>query len=375
MNKNYTISNHIKDNSNFDAFVISVGTPLDSDKVPILDFVKEAASLVGSKIKKDNLIILRSTVPVGTSRNTVIPILEKESNMKNEIDFQVVFAPERTAEGVAIKELRTNPQIIGGISEKGVNQASDIFKKITKSILTVSSIEAAEMIKLIDNTYRDIRFAYANEIAIICEMLKLNANECITKANQNYPRNSIPIPSPGVGGPCLSKDPHILMHVAKKFDFNAEVIGHSRELNEFVPKHLAIKLINKLKKLSKNTNSKIFIIGFAFKGNPETDDSRNSSTELLIKELKKEFPNIYGYDPVVKKSEIMKMGAKSVSIEEGFENADCVIVMNNHKSYLQLDIDHLLNKSNLPVIFADCWSMFKKSYDKKRILYTGIGIE
>ena len=175
--ENLKVSEEIPD-IEFDAFVISVGTPLSNDNSPIIDYVTSAAKSVSNKLKKGQLVILRSTVPVGTTRKIVIPILE-ETGMKAGHDFSVVFAPERTAEGMALFEVKTNPQIIGGLNDNDVQKAKLVFEKIAKTILPVSSVETAEMIKLIDNTYRDVHFAYSNEIALICEMLKIDAHECI----------------------------------------------------------------------------------------------------------------------------------------------------------------------------------------------------
>jgi len=190
LNQEFFVSEKIP-NEEIDAFIISVGTPLNENKSPIMDHIINSSTDVGRKLKKGQMVILRSTIPVGTTREIVIPILEKESNLQSGNDFDVVFAPERTAEGVALLELKTNPQIIGGLTEIGMDRASQLFSKMTSTIVPVSSIESAEMVKLIDNTYRDVHFAYANEIAIICEMLNINARECIEKANFNYSRNKI----------------------------------------------------------------------------------------------------------------------------------------------------------------------------------------
>jgi len=275
-----------------------------------------------------------------------------------------------------LSELYENPQIIGGISKNSVQQASKLFEKMSKIILPVSSLEAAELIKLIDNTFRDLSFAFSNELALICEMLKLDARECILKSNYKYSRNRIPVPSPGVGGPCLSKDPYILAYVSNKLGYKSDLILHGRWINEFIPTHIALKIIRKFENLKKNSKKgKIFVIGFAFKGNPETDDARKSSTIILVEELKKKFPNIFGFDPVLPKEEIEKFGVTYSTIRKGFENADCIIFMNNHESYLSLEIANLLEKTKKPCIFVDCWSMFKKISRRKDIVYTGVGIE
>jgi nucleotide sugar dehydrogenase len=375
INKKFYVSKTIPDNT-IDVFVISVGTPLAENNAPILDYVMNSSQSVAKKLKKGQVVILRSTVPVGTTRNVVNPILEKISKLKAGRDFGIVFAPERTVEGVAIEEMRSLPQIIGGINEKAVLKAKNIFKKLTPTIVPVSSIETAEMIKLIDNTYRDSRFAYANEIAMICELLNIDAKECISKANYKYARNNVPVPSPGVGGPCLSKDSHLLINTARQFNYIPNLIIHSRWVNEFVPAHLASKIIRKLKNTRKNIkNSKVFVIGFAFKGNPETADIRNSSTLILINELKKTLTKLYGYDPVVPNDEIEKLGVITTSVEKGFEKADCVVIMNNHKSYSSIPISQLLKKTSKPCVFVDCWSMFENIAAESDVIYTGVGID
>lgn len=375
LNKTFHIIDNL-DDANFEIFVISVGTPLNNNHKPIMEYIISASNEIGFKIKKDQMVILRSTVPVGTTRNVIIPILEKNSGLKAGEDFEVVFAPERTAEGIALSELRKNPQIIGSLTEKGITESTKLFSKMTKTILPVSNIETAEMMKLIDNSYRDVHFAYANEIALICEMLKIDAHECIEKANFEYPRNQIPMPSPGVGGPCLSKDPHILVHVANNFGYEPKLISHSRWINENVPTFLASKIFKKIENSNKKIeNIKIFIIGFAFKGNPETDDVRESSTIVLLNKLKEKNSNIFGYDPAVSKKQIESLGVTYTEIEDGFTNSDCIIFMNNNKSYLSYDIEHLMGKTNKPCVFVDTWSMFKEFLNRENIIYTGVGLE
>jgi len=373
LESNFFVSEKIPD-ENFDVYILCVGTPIDKNNSPVIEDVKKSSELIGLNLKKAQLVIIRSTVPVGTTRSVIIPILEQKSGLESGKDFDVAYASERTIEGKAISEIETIPQIIGGISEKSINLASDFFKNLTPLVVPVSSLEAAEMIKLIDNTYRDVHFAYANEIAMACEMLNLDAVECISKANYEYPRNNIPMPSPGVGGPCIGKDSYILAHVAEQFGYKPNLITHSRQLNEFIPVYLATKIVKMLENEKKDfANTKIFIIGFAFKGNPETDDTRNSSTLILLNELKKRVSSIYGFDPVVKESEIKKMGAVPTSIEKGFENADCVVIMNNHKSYLSLALKKLFTTVRKPCLFVDSWYMFKEIANEKDIIYTGIG--
>ena len=366
-------------NDKIDIYIICVGTPLKKEsKTPDIDYIRNAVVDVANHMNKNSLIILRSTVPVGTSRNIVLPLLEKQSGLKAGKDFSFAFAPERTIEGKAILELETNPQIIGGIDEKSVSQTSDLFRKLTPTVINVSSLEAAEMIKILDNTYRDIRFAYANEFAMICEKLNLDATELIKAANIHYPRNNIPVPSPGVGGACLSKDPYILIDFAKKVGYDAKLIKESRRINEYTPIQIVKRIKTKLEEFKKDIkNAKIFIVGFAFKGEPETSDTRESTTLWFLDELKKYASNIYGFDPVVDNEQLKHFGVKVCNtMEEGYSNADVILFLNNHRSYLDLDPFEICSKMNKPAIFYDAWRMFEKELFKniKGIHYMGVGL-
>lgn len=368
-------------NKKIDTYIICVGTPLKKeDKTPNVDYIKNCVVDVANHTNRDSLIILRSTVPVGTSRNFVLPLLEKNSGLKAGKDFSFSFAPERTIEGKAILELETNPQIIGGFDEKSLSLATDLFIKVTPTVINVSSLEAAEMIKILDNTYRDIRFAYANEVAMLCEKLSLDAVEVINAANTHYSRNNMPVPSPGVGGACLSKDPHILIDFAKKAGYDARIIKEGRKINEYIPIQIVKRIENNLKEFNKDIKkSKIFIVGFAFKGEPETSDLRDSTTLWFLNELKKhtDTGNIYGFDPVVDNTQLDLIGIKICeTMEEGYSNADVTLFLNNHRSYLDLDPIEICSKMNKPAIFYDGWRMFEKDLFEKieDVRYMGVGL-
>jgi len=376
LGKNFKIFQKLNDMPNKpDIFVICVATPLNLGR-PDLNHLRRATESVGKYMKGDELIIVRSTCPVGTTRNFVMPILETELKKRiNQSEIKIVFSPERTAEGVALKELTELPQIIGGINEESTSQAMDLFRKLTPTVIQVSSPETAEMIKLVDNSFRDVIFAYANEISLLCENAGVDANECISKANIHYPRNNIPLPSPGVGGPCLSKDPYLLAgdkDIIKNLPKQQSLVITSRKLNEEIPKIL----VNKIKRqIPNNKDTKIFVMGYAFKGDPETNDVRDSPTLSLVEELVGEY-KVYGHDPVVPKEVIENTKSMPVEIEEGFRNANCVIIMTNHKNYRNLDILSLLDKTSKPCIFVDCWRLYDKILfeNNKDVTYTGLGI-
>ncbi len=314
---------------------------------------------------------------MGSSRNIVMRMIEKETGLKSGKDFHFGFVPERTIEGNALYEQKHIPQIIGALDKESKIKIAKIFSVYNKKLVFVPDIEHAELCKIIDNTYRDVTFAYSNQMAMICEELGLDFNMIRGACNNNYSRNNIPMASPGVGGACLTKDPYILTDLCNKLKVNTELIGSARAINETIVFHLAKKIVNRLTAIGKNAySSKIFIMGFAFKGEPETDDMRFSTTLDLINYLKPFCSSIYGYDAVVSKENIEASGATSCSIKDGFQKADVVVFMNSHKSHKNLNIKSLAKGSRKPLIFIDCWNLYDKEQiqEEGNIIYSSIGL-
>lgn len=349
-----------------DVYVISVGTPVfkgETDKypTPVLDYIISLSEELGKKLRPGNLVILRSTVPTGTTRNVVIPLLEEYSGLKCGQDFHLSFAPERTAEGKALKELRDLPQIIGGINEDSVEATAALFRELTPTIVKVSSIEAAEMVKLINNSFRDIIFAYSNYVSKIASGYNLDIIEIIKAANQGYPRDPVPLPSPGVGGACLTKDPYIFSTITN-IDLSSEIslFEYGRMINESMHTYISDRVISEVVNLDKDiTKIKIFVCGLAFKGKPETGDVRNSSAVEIYHLLKCQTENIFGHDPIASLQEIKDVGVKSVEFQEGIENSDVVLFLNNNEFYERLDMFDVVRKMGENPIIVDGWNLFR----------------
>lgn len=369
VNKNLFITEKMPEKG-IDVFIISVGSPIDKEtKKPILDSVVNSAKTVAENLNDGSLVILRSTVPVGTTRKIVKPILDKSGK-----SYHLAFCPERTIEGKALTELKELPQIIGGLDEDSVDKAQDLFRKITPTIIEVDSLESAEMVKLLNNTYRDLMFAYANEVAMICEKLNLDAVEVIKKANLGYSRSNIPTPG-FVGGACLEKDPHILVDMSKKEGYIPNLIKTGRDINENQPAYVVEQIVNFLKDKEKEiAKSKILVSGFGFKGRPETDDTRGSLTLDLVKELKKKgFENICGHDFVISGEKLKEFDVVPCKLEEGFSDADCVIIANNHESYLKIDIERLTTAMKEDSLIYDVWHLFYAKEMHKKVTHMGVG--
>jgi UDP-N-acetyl-D-mannosaminuronic acid dehydrogenase len=351
-----------------DIYIVTVGTPIQRPSLePNLDYVRSAVSEVAKVLRPGNLVILRSTVPVGTTRKVVLPVLEETSGLKAGVDFSLAFCPERTVEGKALRELRELPQIIGGFDETSAKRAHDLFSLSTPTIIDVGSIEAAEMVKILDNTYRDMMFAYSNQLALVCDALGLDMTPIVRAANQGYNRNNIPVPSPGVGGACLSKDPYILASVCRQVGINPEFIIKGRNINEHMPVHIVNRVYESMRKAGHAAPAgPVFVLGFAFKGKPETSDMRDSPTLDLVRELHSRNARIFGHDPLVNTAEIEALGVQVMSLEEGFKAAQIVIIMIDHPLYADLNIASLAYRSKQPLVIMDGWHLYNAN-DLKRI--------
>lgn len=379
-NKNLFVSKEIP--ADGDVFIISVGTPVAADangkKTPQMHYINDACEKIGKVLKNGNLVILRSTVPIGTCRNVVKNKLEEYSGLRCGIDFHLSFAPERTAEGKALKELRSLPQIIGGYNNDSLQATAAIFRDLTPTIVKVDSLEAAEMAKLINNTYRDYSFAYANQIALIANQFNINVFDVINAANEGYIRDSVPLPSPGVGGPCLTKDPHIFASVAEQFNFNSEIFTRGRWINESMHSHINHNVIQELKNVGKKPSEcNVLVCGLAFKGNPETGDLRNSTSIEIASLIKSEVKNVYGYDAVATANEIEEFGLMPVTIPEGFKNIDAVLFLNNHKNFEKINIYEMVRAMNNNPIIFDGWNLFREEdiLATKPCVYMGLSFK
>jgi len=374
-NNKFKFFNKIPKKTKFSVYIITAGTPINKNKRFESKDIKKISLIISKFIKNGDLVILRSTVKVGTTRQIVLPILQKSKKI-----FDLAYCPERTQEGNALNELKTLPQIIGGINNLSKKRCKIIFEKITKNILFTSKLETAELIKILDNTYRDVSFAFANEVSLICNSLNINSNEVIKLGKFKYPRTNISNPGP-VGGPCLAKDTYILKESLKKNKFFPLISMSARSVNE----NLLYKVYEYLDKNffinKKNSRLKISLLGFAFKGVPETSDLRGSISidffNILRDKIKKNI-KIYGYDPLVKKKDLKNNKIFLVkNIKEAFVNANLVVILNNNKKFKTLNIKYYTSLMAKNSMIYDFWNLFSFNYIKKnfsnKTIYKSLG--
>lgn len=363
MGKNFFVSTALPERA--DVYIVAVGTPVQREEgkkipEPTLSILEDAASMVAGKLRHGNLVVLRSTVPIGCTRTKVLPILERISGLQGGIDFHLSFAPERTAEGNALEELRSLPQLVGGLNKDSVEATVALFRELTATIVRVESLESAEFAKLINNCFRDFVFSFSNQMSQIASRFNLDIVEVIKAANKGYPRDTVPLPSPGVGGPCLTKDPYILASsIFNKMD-DQLLSEHGRRINESMVDFVVSSVCDQLSDLGKNIKDcSVLICGLAFKGHPETGDLRNSvSIEIALK-MKSLAGSIYGHDYVARGEEISEFGITPVELPDGARNIDAILFLNNHRKYAALNIFELMRELKSPGVLYDGWHLFE----------------
>jgi len=352
-----------------DITMVSVQTPLTKAGKPNLSYLIKACEDLAQGLRKGKLIVVESTVPPGTIKN-LVKMLEKESGLKLARDFLLAYCPERIMPGRILQELAESPRLIGGFDADSIRVASELFKNVTKGELLITDCGSAEVAKLAENTFRDVNIAFANELAQICEEVGVDVMEVIRLAN-THPRVQIHKPGPGVGGPCLTKDPVLLLHTLdKKNTFESKVIVAGRQLNDSMPRHTVDLVVQGLQKVGRKVEeSKIVVLGVAYKG--DTDDASNSPSKEIIRIMKKMKADVWVYDPYCRES----FGArKAKDIIKAVANADCLLIATDHKTFAELDFEKIKELMRQPPILVDGKRLLNPAKMKKEgFYYSGVG--
>jgi UDP-N-acetyl-D-mannosaminuronic acid dehydrogenase len=339
-----------------DYYILTVGTPLHPEThEPRLDMIEAATRQVAGHMPEGATVILRSTVQIGTTRAIVQPILDGTKR-----PYFLAMCPERTLEGDALRELFELPQIVGGVDEASANHAASLFSRLTHTLVRVADVETAEMMKLVDNTFRDVRFAFANEIARACDAIGINANDVIKFGKLGYTRTNLAKPGL-VGGPCLEKDPHILMTSLRKYGVELDITGAARKVNERQPAETVDTMLAILEARGLKGPYKIVVAGMAFKGIPETDDLRGAMSLKVLDALvaSGKAGEIRLFDPVAEKSELEKLPYQTTVFEDfiaALPGAHLVVICNNHKFFSKIPISQYLQDLDKAGIVYDYWN-------------------
>ena len=355
-----------------DVAILCVSTPVGTRGEPDLENLKDATKALARVVDRATLVIVRSTVPVGTTRELVAPLLEEHGQRP-----ALAFCPERTIQGIALREIQELPQVIGGRDPDSLHRCETFFSSFVRKISPVSSLEAAELVKLVNNCHTDLIYSYGNVVALMALERKLDPLEVIEAANTDYPRPNLARPG-FVGGACLTKDPYILAHAFEGTPGQPEMVRRVRELNESMPHQVAQHFNSLMRRAAKvPTDANILVCGYAYKGVPETDDMRGAPVTPFLEDLMEEWPNVVGHDYVVRSEVIEAFGTPAVSLEEGFREADGVIFLNDHPRYRSADLEALIQTARSPLVVFDSWRLFRdRAFTRSaETIYAGIGYE
>jgi UDP-N-acetyl-D-glucosamine dehydrogenase len=329
-----------------DVISICVPTPLNKLKDPDLSYVIKATETISQNLKKGQLIILESTTYPGTTREIMLPILE-ESGLKIGNDFFVCFSPERVDPGNKMWNTKNTPKIIGGLTNLCLKTGVDFYSKIFDSVVKVENTEAAELVKVYENTFRMINIALANELSQICDKLNLNVWDIIDAAATKPFGFMKFLPGPGLGGHCIPLDPHYLSWKMRNLSYKTRMIDLASQINSEMPNVIIEKIGNKLNQIGKSfKGSNILIIGVAYK--KDIDDLRESPALEIIKSCQDKGALINYHDPfcdiisddghtLIKNLPLMSIDLN----KENIQNADVVVIVTNHT-----DLDYKLISDN-----------------------------
>ena len=325
-----------------DVYIITVPTPLKQDNSPDVSYVEEAIKNIAPVLNKNNLIIIESTSPIGTSKKMsrilkkLRPDLGFPHEDLNEVDINIAYCPERVIPGNTLNELVSNDRVIGGITDKCANKASNFYSKIITGKCYKTSAETAELSKLAENSFRDVNIAFANELSMICDENNINPWELIEIANK-HPRVNILQPGPGVGGHCIAVDPWFIVTNSNV----ARLIQQAREVNLYKTEYVFKKLEKEIKNitLKKEVNEKeitVAFFGIAFKAN--IDDLRGSPALEIVKKTIEIFNcNILVVEPNIQElPNDIKKNSNLVSVSDAIKNCDIAISLVDHKEFTDI---------------------------------------
>lgn len=333
-NKGFIATNKFDGIANSDVVIICVPTPLRKTKEPDITFVVSATNEIAKYITNNTLVVLESTTYPGTTNEVLYQnINERNPSLIIGENLFIAFSPERIDPGRTDFTIKNTPKVVGGITTTCSKVAEALYKQITEKVILVSNPEIAEMVKLLENTFRLTNIALVNELAIMCEQLGINVWEVIDAASTK-PFGFMPFyPGPGLGGHCIPIDPHYLAWKMRTVNYKARFIELAAQINYEMPEYVVSKISNALNSRGKAlSNSKIIVLGVSYKEN--IDDTRESPALDIIQLLKNQSANVKYNDPHVSTIQLDNENLNSISIStNSLSDYDCTVITTNHADY------------------------------------------
>ena len=338
LERDLTISDSPEELKNCEHIVISVPTPL-TDYQPDLSYVKAAARTIAENISKDQVIILESTTYPGTTIEVLIPEIESISELKAGRDFHVGYSPERIDPGNETWNFKNTPKVISGIDDNSTKKIKNFYEKIIDEVVEVSGTKEAEMVKLLENTYRHVNIAFINELAILCNMLDIDIWEVVEAAKTKPFGFESFRPGPGVGGHCIPIDPNYLSFKTRQIGKPVRFVELAQEINNTMPSYIVSRILEKMNSLQKPMkNSNILILGVAYK--KDISDTRESPSIDIIENLVSKGVNVSFYDPYVESLDLNVSVNKEQDINN-FDNYDLILFHTSHSEFSKINFQEM----------------------------------
>jgi UDP-N-acetyl-D-galactosamine dehydrogenase len=343
-----------------DFYIVTVPTPIHSDKTPDLNAILGATEIVAGIMKKESVVIYESTVYPGVTEDICIPLLEEKSGMKCGKDFTVGYSPERINPGDKVHELKNIRKIVSGINEETCDCIAGLYDEIIENgTYRAESIKVAEAAKVAENAQRDINIAFINELAMIFDRMQINTNSVIEAMNTKW--NALRFYPGLVGGHCIGIDPYYFLYEAQKLGFHSQIMSAGRKINDDMSRFIVEATIKMLIKMDKPVKEcKLYLLGLTFKEN--CLDLRNSKVFDIYKGLKELGIEPIISDPVADRIEVKEIYQKDIISLEKIDDADCIILAVSHQQYKNLTMEKLkqmYKKDNHPILI-DVKSIFSK---------------
>ncbi len=338
LEKGLIVSDSPKELIDCEHIVISVPTPL-TDYQPDLSYVKAAARTIAENISKEQVIILESTTYPGTTIEVLIPEIESISKLKAGKDFYVGYSPERIDPGNKTWNFKNTPKIVSGIDETSASKIKTFYEKIIDEVVLVSGTKEAEMVKLLENTYRHVNIAFINELAILCNMLEIDIWEVIEAAKTKPFGFESFRPGPGVGGHCIPIDPNYLSFKTRQIGKPVRFVELAQEINNTMPTYIVgriLEMMNSLQKPMKNSN--ILILGVAYK--KDISDIRESPSIKIIENLHSKGVNVSYYDPFVDSIKL-NTSVKKEKDTKNFNTYDLILFHTAHTEFSNINFEEI----------------------------------
>jgi UDP-N-acetyl-D-glucosamine dehydrogenase len=325
-------STHYSPLARTEAIIVCVPTPLTDNREPDLGPLEASAEALAQVVQEGQLVVLESTTYPGTTRELLVPAIERLSSLKVGVNVNVAFSPERVDPGRTDFTLANTPKVIGGITDTCTERAAELYGRVCENIQRVSTPEAAEMTKLLENIFRSVNIALMNEMAMVANSMGIDIWEVVDAASTKPYGFMRFEPGPGMGGHCLPVDPFYLTWRAREYQMSTEFIELAGKINQQMPHYCVERIELALNDVAKPIrNSKIAILGVAYKGG--IGDIRESPALRIIEVLNKRGANLFYHDPYV--PELRNLGLRSTGLAESLDGADAVVLVTAHP-----EIDH-----------------------------------